>query len=144
MTCPDNKSNDSYFDTYDPMEFGDSEFDGHEKEDQIDEENKKEEVLSGVVNNDAMKLREEIERIKRENKTQKEQLSKKDEEKREVIRQLNLAIDMVKEKNVKLRKRTTKESPKKSSPSEFHRLKGMFRGKSFNGFPKSRLSVVAL
>ena len=49
------------------MEFGDSEFDDHEKEDQIDEENEEAEVLSGVVNNEVMKLREVIERLKRNN-----------------------------------------------------------------------------
>ncbi|GFZ04637.1 kinase interacting (KIP1-like) family protein [Actinidia rufa] len=147
MTCTDNKSYDSYSETYDPMEFGDSEFDDpedHGKEDQVDEENEEEEVSSVVVNNEVMKLREEIETLKEQNKIQKQQLEEKDEEKREVIRQLSLAIAMLKEKNVKLRKRTAKESPKKWSPSEFHKLKGMLRGKLFNGFPKSRLSVVAL
>ncbi|GFS35046.1 kinase interacting (KIP1-like) family protein [Actinidia rufa] len=86
----------------------------------------------------------EIERLKEENKIQKEQLDEKDEEKREVIRQLSLAMDALRVENVKLRKCVAKESPKKSSPSEFNRLKGMFIRKLFNGSPKSQASVVAL
>ncbi|XP_057483706.1 protein NETWORKED 3A-like [Actinidia eriantha] len=147
MTSIDNKSYDSYSDTYDPMESGDSEVDDpeeEEEEEQIDEENEEEEGSSGVVNDEVMKLRGEIERLKEENKIQKEQLAEKDEEKREVIRQLSLAMDALRVENVKLRKCVAKESPKKSSPSEFNRLKGMFIRKLFNGSPKSQASVVAL
>ena len=147
MTSIDNKSYDSYSETYDPMESGDSEVDDpeeEEEEEQIDEENEEEEVSSGVVNDEVMKLRGEIERLKEENKIQKGQLDEKDEEKREVIRQLSLAMDALRVENVKLRKCVAKESPKKSSPSEFNRLKGMFIRKLFNGSPKSQASVVAL
>ncbi|PSS06435.1 Protein NETWORKED 3A like [Actinidia chinensis var. chinensis] len=148
MTCIDNKSYDSYSETYDPMESGDSEVDDPEEREeeggQINEESEEEEVSSGVVNNEVMRLREEVERLKEENKIQKEHLAEKDEEKREVIRQLSLAMDALRDENVKLRKCVAKESPKKSSPSEFNKLKGMFVRKLFNGSPKSQASVVAL
>uniref|UniRef100_A0A5B7C5E4 Putative WD repeat-containing protein 87 n=1 Tax=Davidia involucrata TaxID=16924 RepID=A0A5B7C5E4_DAVIN len=142
------KSYDSYSETYDPEESGESEVDDPEQDEetQVDKEmEEEEEVSSGVSNDEVIKLREEIERLKQENEVQKEQLMQKDEEKREVIRQLSLAVDMLKEENVKLRRRhIAKESPKKWSPLEFNKLKGLFLEKLFNGSPKSQASVVAL
>ncbi|KAF5937301.1 hypothetical protein HYC85_024807 [Camellia sinensis] len=123
------KSYDSYSESYDPMESGESEVDDpeHEEEEETDEE--EEEVSSEAVSDEVMKLREEIEKLKEENKIQKEQLVEKDEEKREVIRQLSVAMDLLKEENVKLRKFCiAKESPKKWSPAEFHKLKDKPRG----------------
>ncbi|KAK4357301.1 hypothetical protein RND71_022911 [Anisodus tanguticus] len=58
-------------------------------------------------NDEVLKLREEIERLKEENKVQQELLVQKDEEKREVIRQLSLAVDMLREENIMLRKSVT-------------------------------------
>ncbi|KAL6968421.1 hypothetical protein U1Q18_034224 [Sarracenia purpurea var. burkii] len=143
MTFND-KSYDSYSESYDPLESGESEVDDpeQEEEDQNGEEKEEEEVSSEVViNNEVMNLRKEIERLKEENKIQKEQLREKDEEKREVIRQLSQAMDVLKEENVKLRNFiiAKESSPKKwSPPSEFDKLKGMFLGKLFNGSPKSK------
>ncbi|KAL7226739.1 hypothetical protein ACSBR1_021751 [Camellia fascicularis] len=136
------KSYDSYSESYDPMESGESEVDDpeHEEEEETDEE--EEEVSSEAVSvsDEVMKLREEIEKLKEENKIQKEQLVEKDEEKREVIRQLSVAMDLLKEENVKLRKFCiAKESPKKWNPAEFHKLKVMFLGKLFSGSPKSQV-----
>nr|XP_043610622.1 protein NETWORKED 3A [Erigeron canadensis] len=57
-----------------------------------------------------MKLREEVERLKEENKVQKEQLAQKDEEKMEVIRQLSFSVDFLKQENVILKTRIVKDS----------------------------------
>ncbi|XWS31659.1 hypothetical protein CRYUN_Cryun23aG0095300 [Craigia yunnanensis] len=103
-----------------------------------------EEVSSEVCNDEVMKLREEIERLKEENKIQKAQLMQKDEEKREVIRQLSLAVQVLKDENMELKKSILKESSGKWSPLEFSKLKGRLLGMLFNGSPKSHTSVVAL
>ncbi|XVE73248.1 hypothetical protein DITRI_Ditri11bG0101800 [Diplodiscus trichospermus] len=91
-----------------------------------------------------MKLREEVERLKEENKNQKVQLMQKDEEKREVIRQLSLAVQVLKDENMELKKSIMKESPSKWNPLEFSKLKGGLFGMLFNGSPKSHASLVAL
>ncbi|KAK4558619.1 hypothetical protein RGQ29_008074 [Quercus rubra] len=137
---------DSYSETCDTEELAESEVDDPEEEDESlvdDQEMKEEEIPSGVCNDEVRKLKEEIERLKEENRIQKDQLVQKDEEKREVIRQLSLAVDMLKDENVKLRKRVTRDSNnKKRTPLEFNKLKGAFLGKLFNGFSKN--TVVAL
>ncbi|GAB4829703.1 hypothetical protein Ancab_019355 [Ancistrocladus abbreviatus] len=81
--------------------------------------------------NEMAKLRQEIEKLKLENRTQREQLMQKDEEKREVIRQLCLAMEMLREETLLLKKSNGKETPKKrnNNPFEFYRLKGL--GKLF-------------
>ncbi|GMH02649.1 hypothetical protein Nepgr_004488 [Nepenthes gracilis] len=88
------------------------------------------------------KLGEEKERLEAENLTQKEQLVQKDEEKREVIRQLSLAVEILREENHRLllkKKAVAKEeTPKKQrNPFEFHyRFQGI--GKLFKlSSPKS-------
>lgn len=141
MTCTTEKSYDSYSETYDPVESEESEVDDPEPEEGEGEEEKveeEEEVSSEFVNGEVKKLREEIERLKEENKIQKEEIAEKDEEKREVIRQLSLAMDVLRQENLKLRKKCiATESPKKWSPqSEFHKFKGMFLEKLFSGSPK--------
>ncbi|XWS76494.1 hypothetical protein CRYUN_Cryun01aG0181300 [Craigia yunnanensis] len=103
-----------------------------------------EEVSSEVCDGELMKLREEGKRLKKENKIQKAQLMQKDEEKREVIRQLSLAVQVLKDENMELKKSIMKESSRKWSPLEFNKLKGVLFGMLFNGSPKSRASVVAL
>lgn len=49
-----------------------------------------------------MKLREELERLREENKAQREELMQKDEEERDVIRQLSVAMNLVLEENLKM------------------------------------------
>ena len=135
---------DSYSETCDSELSGESEVDDPERENdsQGDKElGEEEEVSSRVSNVEVTNLYEEIERLKEENKIQKQQLMQKDEEKREVIRQLSLAIQVLKEENTSLRKSATKTSPKKRKPIELSKLKESFLGKLFIG---SRPSVVAL
>ncbi|XP_052169858.1 protein NETWORKED 3A-like isoform X2 [Diospyros lotus] len=87
MTCTE-KSYDSFSETYDPMESGESEVDDPEpEEDPVNKEMEKEEVSSVLVKCEVMKLTEQIERLKEESKSQKKQIEEKDEEKRERIRQ---------------------------------------------------------
>ncbi|CAL0320594.1 unnamed protein product [Lupinus luteus] len=50
-----------------------------------------------------MMLREEVERLRKDNRAQKERLQQKDEEKIQVIRQMSVAIDMLKQENVRIR-----------------------------------------
>ncbi|KAK4355717.1 hypothetical protein RND71_024688 [Anisodus tanguticus] len=100
------------------------------------------EISSGFrVNNDeVLKLREEIERLKEESKVQQELLILKDEEKREVIRQLSLAVDLLREENTMLRKSvvTKASSPKKENIIELKTLKEGFRKTSS---PKKENSI---
>lgn len=141
---PMEKTYDSYSEAFDSEESGESEVDDPEHEDdtQVDKEfGEEQEVSSNIINVEVMKLREEIERLKGENKIQKDQLMQKDEEKREVIRQLSLAVHMLKDENARLRTSAAKPSPKKLNPSESNKLRGAFLGKLFIGF---RPSVVAL
>ncbi|KAL9430806.1 hypothetical protein AB3S75_026073 [Citrus x aurantiifolia] len=102
---------------------------------QTDEE--KDSVPSEVYNDEIMKLREEIETLKEESKRQKDQLKQKDEEKIEVIRQLSMAVGVLKDENSKFRKYIARESPKKHSPFVFNKLKGGFFGQLFSGPSKS-------
>ncbi|TYH43507.1 hypothetical protein ES332_D11G133400v1 [Gossypium tomentosum] len=78
------------------------------------------EVSNEVSEDELTKLREEIERLKEENEIQKAQLMQKDEEKMEVIRQLSLAVQVLKDENVDLKKCIIKQTTtKKWSPFEF-------------------------
>ncbi|MBA0785816.1 hypothetical protein Gotri_026577 [Gossypium trilobum] len=78
------------------------------------------EVSNEVSEDELTKLREEIERLKEENEIQKAQLMQKDEEKMEVIRQLSLAVQVLKDENVDLKKCIVKQTTtKKWSPFEF-------------------------
>ncbi|KAL3572448.1 hypothetical protein D5086_026352 [Populus alba] len=61
--------------------------------------------------------------------------SEKDEEKREVIRQLSLAVEVLKLENVKLRKCVANQN---RSHFSVEKLKDVFRGKLFNGSSKSQ------
>ncbi|KAJ9187722.1 hypothetical protein P3X46_003146 [Hevea brasiliensis] len=102
------------------------------------------EVSGAICNDEVMKLQQEIERLKEENRIQREQLLQKDEEKREVIRQLSLAMEVLKLENVQLRKRVARDSTKKTSLFVFENLKEIFSRKLFNGSSKSRGSILAL
>ncbi|XP_058740719.1 protein NETWORKED 3A [Vicia villosa] len=95
-----------------------------------------------TVCDEVKKLREEIEKLREENETQKEQLKQKDEEKIEVIKQLSLAVDLLKQDNVSMRSFIAKESTKKwKFPFEFNKLGGPFSVKLFNGTPRNQPSV---
>lgn len=133
-------SYDTYSETFDHpeselsdnmSEVEDPELDDEEEEIQTPKSEKETmEVSSGFrVNNDeVVKLREEIERLKEENRVQQELLVQKDEEKREVIRQLSLAVDLLREENIMLRKSVAKPapSPKKENIIELKTLKEGF------------------
>ncbi|KAJ6390538.1 hypothetical protein OIU77_024697 [Salix suchowensis] len=88
---------------------------------------------------EVMKLREEIEGLGEENRIYREQLLQKDEEKREVIRQLCSAVEVLKLDNMKLRKCVARgDSHKKGSHFTVEKLKGVFSGKLFNATSKSQ------
>lgn len=140
------QTDDNYSETSDPEESVESEVDDPEQEDetQDDQVMKGEEIPSRASNNEVRKLTEEIERLKEENRIQKDELVKKDEEKREVIRQLSLAVDVLKDENVRLRKCLARDSsdPKKRILFDFNKFKEAFLGNLFSG--SSKPSVVAL
>ncbi|EEF41649.1 conserved hypothetical protein [Ricinus communis] len=160
FVCGMNQTYDSHSDIYDLEDSAESEVDDPEQADETQSEIEMGEVeepeqrletrevqaedLGTVCNDEVAKLHEEIERLKEENRIQKDQLLQKDEEKREVIRQLSLAVEVIKLENLKLRKCVARDSPKKGSFFEFNKLKEVFSGKLFNGSANSRLSVVAL
>ncbi|KAJ3683768.1 hypothetical protein LUZ60_013995 [Juncus effusus] len=79
-------------------------------------------------------LKRELERVLDENKVLKEGLSAKDEEKREVIRQLSYSIDVLKEENLSLRVKNGGDLGKKEERSGFEFVKftrGILNGKIF-------------
>ncbi|KAB5569411.1 hypothetical protein DKX38_003204 [Salix brachista] len=100
----------------------------------------KEVDFSSVLNDvEVMKLREEIEGLGEENRIYREQLLQKDEEKREVIRQLCSAVEVLKLDNMKLRKCVARgDSHKKGSHFTVEKLKDVFSGKLFNATSKSQ------
>ncbi|CAI8615034.1 unnamed protein product [Vicia faba] len=95
-----------------------------------------------TVCDEVMKLREEIEKLREENEEQKEQLKQKDEQKIEVIKQLSLAVDLLKQDNVSMRSFIANESTKKwKFPFEFNKFGGAFSVKLFNGTQRNQPSV---
>ncbi|PON57187.1 Protein Networked (NET), actin-binding (NAB) domain containing protein [Parasponia andersonii] len=110
---------------------------------QIHEKPTEERVFSATGDEELRKLKEEVERLQEENRAQKDLLKQKDEDKREVIRHLSLAVDVLKEENVKLRKCLAKDSPKWQCPFEFNKLKESFLGKMFKNGSQNH-PVVAL
>nr|KYP71624.1 hypothetical protein KK1_010891 [Cajanus cajan] len=137
---------DNGFDTYshsehcDAYESEESEVDDPEHE---EEEGTKDQIKQkDTICDEVMMLREEMERLRDENEAQKEQLKQKDEEKIEVIRQLSLAIDVLKQENVKMKNFIAKESFKKwKNPFEINKIVGAFSMKLFNGTSKNQPSV---
>ncbi|KAL2345371.1 hypothetical protein Fmac_006656 [Flemingia macrophylla] len=102
------------------------------------EQIKQKDTICGEV----MMLREEIRRLRDEKEAQKEELKQKDKEKIEVIRQLSLAVDILKQENAKMRNFIAKESAKKwKNPFEINKLAGAFSVKLFNGTPKNQPNV---
>lgn len=142
------KAYDSYSEACGPEESEESEVDDPDEEDEILQnhlDSETEQVSGGAGSEELMRLREEVERLREENKVQKEQLMQKDEEKREVIRQLSLAMDLLREENVKLRESLAKNAPKKENqPDQYNKMKEGFFGRLFNGFAKSQSNLVAL
>ncbi|KAL7112761.1 hypothetical protein ACP275_04G022000 [Erythranthe tilingii] len=142
------KAYDSYSEAYGPDESDESEVDDPEEDETVEdllECSGKEEVLGGgAIEEEVTKLRREVEELREENKVQKEQLVQKDEEKREVIRQLSLAMDLLREENAELRQNLAKNAAKKENQIEYNKLKEGFFGKLFNGFGKSPAHLVAL
>ncbi|CAM8987842.1 unnamed protein product [Rhodiola kirilowii] len=95
-------STTNFVDTY--TDSLDSDLYSSESESEVDDPDEAEVVDHMVANQEMVKLSEEIERLRIENQIQQAELVQKDEEKREVIRQLSLAVDMMKEENLILRK----------------------------------------
>lgn len=89
-------------------------------ESEVDDAESQHTYNMSIINEEAMKLSEEVERLKEDNKKVKAQLLGKDEEKREVIRQLGLAIKVLKDENMELKK--IKGSPMKWNLLEFSKL----------------------
>ncbi|XP_019439057.1 PREDICTED: protein NETWORKED 3A-like [Lupinus angustifolius] len=99
-----------------------------------------------TICDEVMMLREEVERLRKENRAQKDQLKQKDEEKIKVIRQMSLAIDFLKQENVNMRSFIAKESKKNwKTPFDFNKLMGALSRKLFNmKIRRNKPSVVAL
>lgn len=143
--CPSEKSihsdlhSDCYPEIYDLEESAESEVDDPEQDPETqvsDAEVGDKEVTHRVENEELKKLREEVQRLREEHNVQKEQLVQKDEEKREVIRQLSQFMELLKEDNLDLRKRIAK-STKKQCSLEYDNLKWGFFKKLFNGYSKT-------
>uniref|UniRef100_A0A7N0UMF5 NAB domain-containing protein n=1 Tax=Kalanchoe fedtschenkoi TaxID=63787 RepID=A0A7N0UMF5_KALFE len=108
---------DTYAESFDSDQCcSESEVDDPDTEDEMEV---LDEVSSGLVmGQEIVKLRQEMERLQDENRSQQEALVHKDEEKREVIRQLSLAVDMMKEENLKLRRSLAAATAEHSSPNK--------------------------
>nr|KYP71503.1 hypothetical protein KK1_010764 [Cajanus cajan] len=152
---------DSYSESCGVEESGESEvYDPEQEEEDANDEvmGPRKEIERLVLNDElkqkstdgggVMMLREEVERVREENRGQKDHLKQKDQEKIEVIRHLSLAIDVLKQENVKMRSFIAKESSKWKNPFELNKLMRSLSGKlfnHFNGFAKfNHPSVVAL
>ncbi|CAH2039022.1 unnamed protein product [Thlaspi arvense] len=88
-------------------EYAESEVDDGETkwvDDGIVEETEPPQVDRCEANGDYEMMKEEMERLREENKVYSEMVREKDEEKREAIRQMSLAIQMLKEENSGLKK----------------------------------------
>ncbi|CAL0316189.1 unnamed protein product [Lupinus luteus] len=147
---------DIYAESFDVEESIKSEVDDPEKEEEYEEEEEEEEIGANSDNNcikeehaicdEVMMLREEVERLRKENRAQKYQLKQKDGEKIKVIRQMSLAIDFLKQENIKMRSFIAKESKKNwKTPFDFNKLMGALSRKLLNmGIRRNQPSVVAL
>ncbi|GAB2215471.1 hypothetical protein Droror1_Dr00019856 [Drosera rotundifolia] len=96
----------------------------------------------GDDSDEVTRLREEVETLRAENVDHKKQLMQKDEEKREVIRQLSISLEMQMEENSFLKKSITKKTLKKTKPVESHKFKGF--EKLFNFLPRPQTTIVPL
>ncbi|KAJ1435708.1 Protein Networked [Sesbania bispinosa] len=100
-------------------------------------EQKDELKLKDTICDEVMVLREEIARVREENMAQKDCLKEKDVEKIEVIRHLSVAIDLLKQENVKMRSFIT--TKKWKNPFEFNKLIKAFSRKLFH--PRNQPSM---
>ncbi|XP_047976882.1 protein NETWORKED 3C-like [Salvia hispanica] len=122
--------------------------DDESDESEVDDPEEEEEVVVGSDvssegrDGELVRLREEVARLVEENERQREELKAKDEEKREVIRQLSRAMELLREENVMLRECLSNKTPKKESKIEYTKMKENFFGRLFNGFGKP--PVIAL
>lgn len=90
-------------------------------------------------------LREDIERFREDNRGQRDQLIEKDEEKIKVIRQLSIAMDLMREENAKMRTYIAKNGNKKwRNPFEFNKLKEALSWKLFSGQKNSSTVISKL
>lgn len=94
---------------------------------------------------DVSKMMGEVDGLKLENCTLMAELERKDEEKRHAIRQLSMAVDLLKEENVDLKK-FIRDSRRPGSIFEFKRLKDAFSrtGKLFALTSQFQPSLMAL
>ncbi|RWW07961.1 hypothetical protein GW17_00028627 [Ensete ventricosum] len=97
-----------------------------EVDDPVQEENEAESKPRVIMSDEGtdsylVKLKHELERLREENTKLKDETAAKDEEKREVIRQLALSLDVLKEENVTLR-RYIKHPEKKGGLFELKKL----------------------
>ncbi|XP_059300943.1 protein NETWORKED 3A-like [Lycium ferocissimum] len=138
------KSYDSYSESFDPeSESSDlssetEDPDNDEEEIQIQVEKAKMEA-SGCLSlktDEVLKLNEEIELLKEVSRVQQELIMQKDEEKREAIRQLCIALDLVREENSRLRMSVTKASLEKENFIELKTSKKGFLKRLFSRSPK--------
>ncbi|XP_010482112.1 PREDICTED: protein NETWORKED 3A-like [Camelina sativa] len=95
----------------------------------IVEEMESSQVGYGEDNGDYEMMKEEIERLREENKVYRGMVMEKDEEKREAIRQMSLAIQMLKEENSDLKKRvpTVVAAKNKEGDSSSQRKQHMWK-----------------
>uniref|UniRef100_A0A7N0TAM4 NAB domain-containing protein n=1 Tax=Kalanchoe fedtschenkoi TaxID=63787 RepID=A0A7N0TAM4_KALFE len=122
-------------------DYNDSEIDDS---DQAEKEPEQAMVSNVMENEELEKLKDEIGKLKEESRLHKAELLKKDEEKREVIRHLCIAIEMLKEENANLR-RTVASATKgprinRSRSPALNKFNEFFSGKWFN-FPKPKSSL---
>lgn len=127
-------TDDSYENSSDCFDSEESEVDDPEEEDpeeedQVDVEIASEQVSSKERDSEVMKLKEEVERLKEENRIQMNELMVKDEEKRDAIRQLCLSMEILEEENSTLRK--CLKDLKKRGIFEFWKWKGLLSRKVF-------------
>ncbi|KAL0437574.1 UNVERIFIED_CONTAM: protein NETWORKED 3A [Sesamum radiatum] len=132
----------SYAEAYGPEESNESEVDDPEEEEetvQDQTESQTEELSSCSRNEELMRLRQELERLIEENKVQREQLMQKDEEKRDVIRQLSLSMDLLREEKMKQGRYVAEKAPKRESSLELNRLKSISLGSCSVDLPNHRV-----
>ncbi|XP_010522659.1 PREDICTED: protein NETWORKED 3A [Tarenaya hassleriana] len=116
-------------------EYAQSEVDDGEGE--TDDESSVDDEDDDSDGDEMTKMEEEVERLRDENRVSKELMRQKDEEKREAIRQLSLAVEVLKEENSELKKRVSAAAKQKEAspwrqlwgPFEFKKLKEGFLGR---------------
>nr|XP_033509112.1 protein NETWORKED 3A isoform X2 [Nicotiana tomentosiformis] len=131
------KAYDSYSESFDPAsessdlsEVEDPENDEEEIQIQVEKA-----ILEGGLSlktDVVLNLREEIEILKEQSRVQQELLMQKDEEKREAIRQLCIALDLLREENNRLRMSVATTSPKKENSIELKASKKGFWKRLFS------------